>query len=428
MKKLDSDNIVHPKIKEKICYLYNGYVMRGSFDFVFLCCVLLLFTIGIIMMFSAGYVYAEYNKGKATIFFTSQLEKAVLGFIVMIILSKIDYRIFNSFVTLLVNVAAVGLLLYALIANAGSGDQDTSRWVTILGFQFQPSEIAKFAVILLMSYLMCVFQKQLRTPAGKKTVLSYERDGLTKLEKTLFKHVRGQKAACFVLALCVCFYCGLIFLEKHYSATILLMLMGISMLWLSGTRGRYFAIVLGAIALVVTVVLMKPDILSGFGFAESRIMSFLDKGNPEYIDARRQTVNGLYAIGSGGLFGVGLGNSKQKQLYIAEPHNDFIFPVVVEELGFIGAAFILCLFAYLIYRGYKIAIRCKDYFGSLLVMGIMIQIALQVIINLAVVTDVIPNTGMALPFFSYGGTAIIVLLAEMGIVLSVSRNSSIEKG
>ena len=153
----------------------------------------------------------------------------------------------------------------------------------------------------------------------------------------------------------------------------------------------------------------------------------VDKDNPIYIDARRQTVNGLYAIGSGGLFGVGLGNSKQKQLYIAEPHNDFIFPVVIEELGFVGAALILCLFAYLIYRGYKIAIRCKDYFGSVLVMGIMIQIALQVIINIAVVTDMLPNTGMALPFFSYGGTAIIVLLAEMGIVLSVSRNSSLEK-
>ena len=415
------------KVKEKIRYLYDGYVIRGSFDFVFLCCVLLLFTIGIIMMFSAGYVYAEYNKGNATVFFTSQLEKAVLGFAAMIILSKIDYRIFNSFLTVIINIGAVGLLFYALLSNLGSGDQDTSRWVYIFGIQFQPSELAKFAIILLMSYLMCVFQTQLRTPAGKKAVLNFERDKLPMYERFLFQHVRGQKAACTVLALSVGFYCGLILLEKHYSAAILIMLMGISMLWLSGTRGRYFAIVLSLMAVVVTVVLLKPDILSGFGFAESRIMAFLDKDNPEYIDARRQTVNGLYAIGSGGLFGVGLGNSKQKQLYIAEPHNDFIFPVVIEELGFVGAAFILCLFAFLIYRGYKIAIRCKDYFGSLLVMGIMIQIALQVIINIAVVTDMIPNTGMALPFFSFGGTAIIVLLAEMGVVLSVSRKSSISK-
>ena len=415
------------KVKEKIRYLYEGYVIRGSFDFVFLCCVLLLFTIGIIMMFSAGYVYAEYNKGNATIFFTSQLEKAVLGFAAMIILSKIDYRIFNSFLTIIVNIAAVGLLLYALIANVGSGDQDTSRWVSILGIQFQPSELAKFAIILLMSYLMCLFQAQLRAPKNKVAVLNFERDNLPKYERYLFKHVRGQKAACTVLAVSVGFYCGLVLLEKHYSAAILIMLMGIAMLWLSGTRGIYFAIVLSLIGAVVALVLLKPDILSGFGFAESRIMAFLDKSNPEYIDARRQTVNGLYAIGSGGLFGVGLGNSKQKQLYIAEPHNDFIFPVVIEELGFIGAAFILCLFAFLIYRGYKIAVRCKDYFGSLLVMGIMIQIALQVIINIAVITDMIPNTGMALPFFSFGGTAIIVLLAEMGVVLSVSRNSSISK-
>lgn len=415
------------KIKDKIRYLYNGYVIHGSFDFVFLCCVLVLFTVGIIMMFSAGYVYAEYNKGSGTVFFTNQLEKAAIGFVALIILSKIDYRAFNSKLTLLINAVAIGLLIYALIANLGNGDQETSRWVSLFGFQFQPSEIAKFAVILLMAYLMCVFKKQLRTPAGKRTVLTYEQDNLSALEKKLFSHVRGQKAACFVLAVCVGVYCGLILLEKHYSAAILFMLMGISMLWLSGARGRYFAIVLGLMAVAVTIVLVKPDILSGFGFAESRIMSFLDKDNPEYVDQRRQTVNGLYAIGSGGLFGVGLGNSKQKQLYIAEPHNDFIFPVVVEELGFVGAAFILCLFAFLIYRGYKIALRCNDYFGSLVVMGIMIQIALQVIINIAVVTDIIPNTGMALPFFSYGGTAIIVLLAEMGVVLSVSRNSTLEK-
>lgn len=415
------------KVKEKIRSLYNAYVIRGSFDFVFLCCVLLLFTIGIIMMFSAGYVYAEYNKGSATVFFKSQMEKAILGFLVMIVLSKIDYRVFNSGLTLVINALAILLLLYALIYNIGKGDQETSRWVYIFGIQFQPSEVAKLAVILLMSYLMCVFKKQLRTPAGKKTVLTYEQDNISPLAQKLFKHVRGQKAACFVLAAAVGIYCGLVLLEKHYSAAILLMLMGIAMLWLSGARGRYFAIVLSLIAFVVTVVLIDPSIISGFGFAESRIMSFLDKDNPAYVDARRQTVNGLYAIGSGGLFGVGLGNSKQKQLYIAEPHNDFIFPVVVEELGFVGAAFILCLFAYMIYRGYKIAIRCNDYFGSLVVMGIMIQIALQVIINLAVVTDIIPNTGMALPFFSYGGTAIIVLLAEMGIVLSVSRNSTLEK-
>ncbi len=415
------------KIKEKMRYLYDNYVNHGSFDFVFLCCVLLLFTIGIIMMYSAGYVYADFKVGTSSYYFKSQLSKAILGFIAMIILSKIDYRFFNSPITLLINAAAIGLLIYAIFANWGVSDQETSRWVYIFGIQFQPSEIAKFAVILLMSYLMCIFQKQLRTPSGKITVTSFEKDGLTRVERFLFRRIRGQKAACFIIALAVGLYCGLILIEKHYSAAILMMLMGISILWLSGTRGRYFAIVLGVIGIAVAVVLIKPDILSGFGFAESRIRAFLEKGNPDFVDLRRQTVNGLYAIGSGGLFGVGLGNSKQKQLYIAEPHNDFIFPVVIEEIGFLGAAFILCLFAYLIYRGYKIAIRCNNYFGSVLVMGIMIQIALQVIINIAVITDIIPNTGMALPFFSYGGTAIIVLLAEMGVVLSVSRHSSLEK-
>ena len=149
--------------------------------------------------------------------------------------------------------------------------------------------------------------------------------------------------------------------------------------------------------------------------------------NPEYVDDRRQTVNGLYAIGSGGLLGVGFGNSRQKQLYIPELHNDFVFPVVCEELGFLGAAAVIILFAFLIFRGFKIAKECNDYFGSMLVMGVMIQIGLQVIINIAVVTDLFPNTGMGLPFFSSGGSSIISILMEMGLVLSVSRRSAIEK-
>lgn len=409
--------------------LYEKYTVRGAFDVLFLCAVLILFSLGLIMMYSAGYVYAEYNKGNANVFFISQLEKAVIGFAAMIILSKMDYRIFNSFFTVIINGIVILLLVYALISNLGSDDQETSRWVSILGIQFQPSELAKFSMILLLSYMMCILQKPLRCPMGqkKKAKLTFEQDHMLGCEQAIFKHFRGQFSSCILLAMTVAVFCGLVLLEKHYSAAILIFLIGFSMVWLGGSDWRLFAVVVAVIAVAVAVILLKPEILSGFGFAASRIMSFLDKDNPAYIDVRRQTVNGLYAIASGGFFGVGLGNSKQKQLYIAEPHNDFIFPVIVEELGFVGAAVILLLFAFLIYRGYKIAVKCKDYFGSLVVMGIMIQVALQLIINLAVVTDLIPNTGMALPFFSFGGTAIMVLLAEMGVVLSVSRKSYIEK-
>ncbi len=404
----------------------TNFIQQGSFDVVFACIVLLLFTVGIIAMYSASYAYANYNRGNSNEFFVSQLQNAVIGFLAMAVLSKIDYKVFNGRFALLAYVGTVAVLVLTLILNMGS-DAETSRWLYIGPLQVQPSEFAKFTLIIVMAYMMCVMKSALRAPKNKVGKFTPQRDGLTDIEKKIFAFARTPFSACVLLAIVAVSYFLLVLLEKHYSAAILLMLMAISMTWLSGTKKVYFGIVIGAIAAVVAVVIMKPDILDGFGFAASRIMCWLDKDNPLYIENRRQTVNGLYAIGSGGLFGVGLGNSKQKQLYIPEPQNDFVFPVFCEEFGFIGAAIVIILFAALICRGFVIAAKCKNYFGSLVVIGIMIQIALQVIINISVVTDLIPNTGMALPFFSYGGTALLVLLAEMGIVLSVSRDSTVEK-
>ncbi len=404
----------------------TNFIQQGSFDVVFACIVLLLFTIGIIAMYSASYAYANYNRGDSNEFFVSQLQNALVGFLAMAVLSKIDYKIYNGRFALLAYFGTVAVLVLTLIVNIGS-DADTSRWLYIGPVQVQPSEFAKFTLIIVMAYMMCVMKNALRAPKNKVGKFTPEKDGLTGFEKKIFSFARTPFSACVLLAIVAVSYFGLVLLEKHYSAAILLMLMAIAMTWLSGTKKVYFAMVFGAIAAVVAVVIIKPDILDGFGFAASRIMCWLDKDNPLYIENRRQTVNGLYAIGSGGLFGVGLGNSKQKQLYIPEPQNDFVFPVFCEEFGFIGAVVVIVLFAALICRGFVIAAKCKNYFGSLVVIGIMIQIALQVIINIAVVTDLIPNTGMALPFFSYGGTALLVLLAEMGIVLSVSRDSTVEK-
>ncbi len=404
----------------------TNFIQQGSFDVVFACIVLLLFTIGIIAMYSASYAYANYNRGDSNEFFVSQLQNALVGFLAMAVLSKIDYKIYNGRFALLAYFGTVAVLVLTLIVNIGS-DAETSRWLYIGPVQVQPSEFAKFTLIIVMAYMMCVMKNALRAPKNKVGKFTPEKDGLTGFEKKIFSFARTPFSACVLLAIVAVSYFGLVLLEKHYSAAILLMLMAIAMTWLSGTKKVYFAMVFGAIAAVVAVVIIKPDILDGFGFAASRIMCWLDKDNPLYIENRRQTVNGLYAIGSGGLFGVGLGNSKQKQLYIPEPQNDFVFPVFCEEFGFIGAVVVIVLFAALICRGFVIAAKCKNYFGSLVVIGIMIQIALQVIINIAVVTDLIPNTGMALPFFSYGGTALLVLLAEMGIVLSVSRDSTVEK-
>lgn len=405
--------------------LSTNLVQHGNFDLIFACTVLLLFCFGIIMMYSASYAYSASNKSGANALFISQLKNGILGLVLMAIISKIDYRILNGRFAFFAYGATVVVLLLTLALNIG---KDEKRWIEIGSRQIQPSEFAKFTLILVLAYMMCILQKALRAPDGKTAKFTPQTDGLTSIETWFYGKARTPFTACALLAVVICSYCGLIFLESHYSCTILMFCIGVCMMWLSGTKKKYFGFLALGIAALVAFVLVFPESLEKLGgFGASRIMAWLDKGNPAYVDDRYQTVNGLYAIGSGGLFGVGLGNSKQKQLYIPEPQNDFIFPVICEELGFIGACLVLLLFAALICRGFIVARKCRDFFGSLLVMGIMIQIALQVIINVCVVTDIFPNTGIALPFFSYGGTALLVLLCEMGVVLSVSRNSSMEK-
>ncbi len=405
--------------------LSTNLVQHGNFDLIFACTVLLLFCFGIIMMYSASYAYSASNKSGANALFVSQLKNGVLGLVLMAVISKIDYRILNGRFAFFAYGATVVILLLTLALNIG---KDEKRWIEIGSRQIQPSEFAKFTLILILAYMMCILQKALRAPDGKTAKFTPQTDGLTGIETWFYSKARTPFTACTLLAVVICSYCGLIFLESHYSCTILMFCIGVCMMWLSGTKKKYFGFLALGIAALVAFVLIFPESLEKLGgFGASRIMAWLDKDNPIYVDDRYQTVNGLYAIGSGGLFGVGLGNSKQKQLYIPEPQNDFIFPVICEELGFIGACLVLLLFAALICRGFIIARKCRDFFGSLLVMGIMIQIALQVIINVCVVTDIFPNTGIALPFFSYGGTALLVLLCEMGVVLSVSRNSSMEK-
>lgn len=416
------------KVKNIVSDIKRNFLLGGRIDYVFLCAVFALFTIGLVMMYSASYASAASKYGDPAYYLKRQFFIGLFGFVCMIIISKIDYRILNSKLTLIFYLLSIGLLVFSLVYNRGGGDQDTSRWISIAGISFQPSEIAKFALILTMSYCMCVLQKPLRAPKGMQAKLTFNQDTASEFEKKIFSNCRGQLSSGIFLLTIVASFCILILFQKHVSATILVFLLGFSMIALSGANKKYFIIIIALVAIVVAIAIIFPDTLSLLpGFAESRVKWWIDKDNPAYYEFRRQTVNGLYAIGSGGLFGVGLGGSKQKQLFVYEPQNDFVFPIVVEELGFVGAVLILLLFAFLIYRGYKIAIRCKDYFGSLLVMGVMNQIAIQTIINMCVVTDLIPNTGMSLPFFSYGGTAILILLCEIGVVLSVSRTSSVEK-
>lgn len=387
------ENVLKPKNKDS--FDKSSFFITGSMDIPFLGLTIALLTIGLVMLFSASYPYAYYNKDNSYYFFIRQMIFAVLGLVGMFVMSKLNYKILKGFVKPLLGVTIFFLVLVLFYhTNVGGADgSDFKRWIPLFGFTFQPSDLAKFTLVLTLACYISDYYRQMKT-------VKY-----------------GIAIPIGIIAV----FCGLIFLEHHMSCTILMFLIGVSLMFAGGSNWKLFALGVGAVFLIVFVVITFPDLLENY--AGYRIKAWLDK-DFDPMGARWQTNNSLYAIGSGGFFGVGLGNSKQKYLYVSEPQNDFIFSIVCEELGFLGAAFIIILFAALVIRGLYIASKCKDRLGSLLVIGIVAQIGIQVGFNIMVVTDTIPNTGIALPFFSYGGTAIFMLLCQIGVVLSVSRKSS----
>ena len=216
---------------------------------------------------------------------------------------------------------------------------------------------------------------------------------------------------------------GLMMMEPHLSGTVLIATIGVVMMFVGGVDLKWFALGVGVLAAGIVVVVMIPGVIQ---YAQARLEYWLDPfSDPQGLGF--QTIQSLLAIGSGGVMGLGLGNSRQKYLYVPEPQNDFVFSIVCEELGLVGAAIIVILFALLVWRGYVIAIRAQDKFGTMLAVGLTTQVGLQALLNIAVVTNTIPNTGISLPFFSYGGTALMMLLAQMGVILSVSRRAALEK-
>jgi cell division protein FtsW len=274
--------------------------------------------------------------------------------------------------------------------------QDFRRWIPIGPFTFQPSDLAKFTVIVVLA------------------------DYISKNYKKMKHVLEGTVYPLIIIAI----FCILIYFENHNSGMVLVFLIGATLMFCGGSDWKLFALGAGLVAAIAIFVITNPEVLQQY--AGERIVAWLDK-DYDPLDARWQTNNSLYAIGSGGFFGAGLGNSKQKFMYVSEPQNDFIFSIVCEELGFVGAAVIIFLFALLFIRGIKIALKSRDRFATLLVIGIVSQVAIQTVFNILVVTDTIPNTGIALPFFSYGGTSILLLLMEMGVVLSVSRSTNQKK-
>ncbi|MBQ2755601.1 MAG: putative lipid II flippase FtsW [Oscillospiraceae bacterium] len=372
------------------------FAKRGPLDVTFLTLVLLLMAFGLVMLFSASYANARYNYGDSFHFIKDQIVFAVVGVVGMLVISFIDYRVLNRY-AFAVYLLAIVLLIIALILPPVKGD--FHRWINLRYFglrgTFQPSEIAKFAIVLLYARLIAAYGEKMKT----------------------FKYGVVPFLITFgIIAV-------LMLLEPHVSGTVLIFTLAAIMMFVGGTRFRWFGLAAAAAAVAVGIFLIMPG---GLSYARERIDIWLDP----YVDPQGdgfQTIQSLIAIGSGGIMGKGLGDSRQKYLYIPEPQNDFIFAVVCEELGFVGATIIIILFALLVWRGFIIAMRAKDKFGSMLAVGLTMQVGIQTLLNIAVVTNTVPNTGISLPFFSYGGTALLMLLFQMGVVLSISREARIDK-
>ncbi len=373
------------------------FTRPGGFDKLFFIALILVLAVGLLSLFSASYAYSYYqNDGDSYYYITKQLGYAAIGLFLMFAVSLVDYHVLHRLAIPIMLFSLALLVLVMFLPEI----QNVHRWIRVGPIQIQPSEIAKFGIILLFAHWISHYKEEMKFAS------------------------KGFWPFILVLGMTGV----LVLAEPHLSGTMLILFIGLVMMFIGGTRWYWLGgtVLLGAAAVVLMVVV--------FGYEQDRIEVWWDplavytsdkiySGDRTGRDVAWQTVQSLYAIGSGGLMGEGLGNSRQKHLFLPEPQNDFIFAIVCEELGFIGAVLIILLFAFLLWRGFSIGMKAPDKFGSMLAIGLTAQIGLQVALNLAVVTNSMPNTGISLPFFSYGGSSLIMLLMQMGVVLSVSRQS-----
>ncbi len=370
-------------------------MVRSSIDMWFMLIVLALLCFGAVMSFSASAVYAEQHYGNSTHFLWRYILFAVMAIIITV--PFIVYArpwFWRLFGVCSYAVSVILLLLVLLIGSEGGGAQ---RWIAIGPITIQPSEVAKMAVVLTLALYMSKYEKRIKSDLSRDKSFQY-----------------GVINPAMIFG----FICILVALEKHISGLMIIGMIGIAVMFMGGTRLKYIFLIIGAVGLAGVLLILVSD------YAQDRVTTwlFLEKADP--LGSAWQTWQGLYAIGSGGLFGKGLGNSLQKFGYVSEPQNDFIFTIICEELGFFGALLVAGLFGLLVWRGFKIAAKAPDKFSSLVVYGLTFKVALQAILNIAVVTNSMPNTGVSLPFFSSGGTSLAVQIFEMGIILSISRYST----
>ena len=360
-------------------------------DYPFLFLILLLLTVGLTMLYSASYAQSHYDTGyeSSVKYLQKQAVCAAIGLAAMFVFSRIPVMFWYRFSWHLYFFSIVLLLSVLVIGQEVNGAR---RWINIAGIQFQPSEVAKFTMILLFARLTRRYGPEARK--FRFGVLGF-----------------GMALMGILIPLA---------LEKHLSAFMLMGMVAVVMMFVAGTSPKW--LLAGAAAAAVFVVVY----ITFMGYAGDRVTAWLhpelDPGDTGY-----QILQSLYAIGSGGIFGLGFGKSRQKYLYLPFQYNDYIFAICCEELGLVGACGIILLFSLAITRGYWIALHASDRFSTVLAAGLVTLIAVQTILNLCVVTNLLPSTGVALPFFSYGGTALAVNLGEMGIVLQISRQKNKEK-
>ena len=374
---------------------------RGRVDLTFLLLTLLLLGVGLVMMLSASYVSSYYdtvgggNPGDPLYYFRRQVFLAVIGLVVLVVLARLPYRLLRlPILPYIAILASAGLLI--LVTIIGKVSHGAMRWISIGGIRFQPSELLKAALVFFYAEWGSRYADRMGT--FKTGVVPY-----------------------LILML---FFAAVLMIQPHLSATMIVVGITFIMMWASGTRWYY---VVGGILIIWLLYLFAManrewllKIVSRLSYVYARIDAWQDPEKERLADGW-QILQSLYAIGSGGLLGLGLGQSRQKYLYLPEEHNDYIFSIICEELGFIGAALILLLFMVLILRGYWLAMHCRNRFDSLLITGFTSLLFLQVFLNVAVATNFLPSTGISLPFFSYGGTALIMQLGEVGLILLASR-------
>ena len=367
----------------------------GRYDTLFLLAVALLAIYGTVMVFSAGYAYAAFRYDDGLYFVKRQSIWLIIGVVAMLSVSTVETGIIKKYTTAAYSVTLILLVLTLAIGLVGNGAQ---RWISIGPFTIQPSEIAKLTMTMMLAKYFSENEDAVESK-NKRTVL-----------------IKGTVIPCLIMAVPI----FLVMLQHHLSCIIILGVIGLMTVVTSGADLRYVGAFCLAGLLGVSYIAFFTD------YTKDRITVWLDPESYK-LTGGWQTLQGLMAIGSGGIFGKGLGKGELKYCYVSEPANDMIFAVLCEELGFVGAVAALALFALLIWRGFVISLEAEDTYSRLLGIGICVKVAVQTLLNVAVVTNTIPNTGISLPFFSYGGSSLIMIFAEMGIILSISRRSKIHK-